>query len=159
LNFYSYTFNSPTNLTDPSGKFVWIPVIVGVGGGIVGAVGEGSRGYKCGDRGWRLAGDIGRGFASGGVAALVGLYVTVVSENPFAGGAAGSIAGDTVNGLLGGGFDEGKTLQNALVGGVLGVASEGIAQRILPVRGGQNFNPLKSPRTFGPRAGQLYGGK
>jgi RHS repeat-associated protein len=82
-NFYAYTFDSPTNLKDPSGKIVWIPVIVGVGGAVMGGVGEGTKGYNCGDRGWKLTGDIGRGAASGAVGALTGLYVAVTTGNPW----------------------------------------------------------------------------
>jgi hypothetical protein len=32
-----------------------------------------------------------------------------------------------------------------------------IADSVLPVRGGENFNPFTSVRTLGPKAAQLYG--
>jgi hypothetical protein len=38
-----------------------------------------------------------------------------------------------------------------------GAATGGVAEVIGPVvRGGQNFNPWRSPRTFGPKAMQKY---
>jgi len=157
-NFYPYTANNPVYWRDPSGKIVWIPIIVAAGGGIVGAIGEGVKGSRCGHHGWQLAGDIGRGALSGAAGALTGLYVSVTTGNPFIGGAAGSVAGDLVNGALGGGFNASQMAQNAAIGGALGVVGETVGDMVR-VRGGQNFNPLTSPRTFGPRAIQIYAGE
>jgi RHS repeat-associated protein len=159
VNFYDYTYDSPTNLTDPSGKIVWIPVIVGAAGAIAGGYSEGHKGYKCGDRGWKLAGDIGRGAASGAVGAVAGLAAAVLSDNPFVGGAAGSVAFDVSISALGGGFNLASTAEDAAFGAVFGGVGEGLAQELLPVQGGSNFNAMLSRRTFGARAGQLYGGE
>ena len=158
-NFYAYAFDNPTNLKDPSGKIVWIPVIVGVGGGVIGGIGEGTKGYRCGDRGWKLAGDIGRGALSGAAGALTGLFVATYTGNPWAGGAAGSAASDLTNGAFGGEFSWSGTAKNAAIGGIIGGVGAGAAEALLPVRGGSNFNPLTSPRTFGPKAVQFYAGE
>jgi RHS repeat-associated protein len=152
-NFYGYVGNNPISRTDPSGTFVWIPAIVGGIGGAFGAYREGHNAYECGARGWQLAGAIGRGFVAGGVGAIAGLAAGVASENPFVGGAVSSGTYDLTNKLLGGNVSLNEAFEDVLWGGVFGVVAEEIGP---VVRGGSNFNPLKSPRTFGPKALELY---
>jgi RHS repeat-associated protein len=152
FNLYPYVRSSPANFKDPQGKFV-IPLIIAGIGGTIGAINDGIKAYGCGKRGWDLAADVGRGFAGGAVGSLVGLAVGGLTENPFLGGVAGSEAADLTKAALGGGLNPDEFVQNALVGGVLGPVSEALGPE---VRGGSNFNPWFSPRTFGPKATQAY---
>lgn len=156
-DLYEYTYDDPVNTIDPSGDCPWC-IVAGVGAGF-GAATEGFKGYECGDRGRKLLGDIGRGAAAGGIGALAGLGTGFASGNPFLGGAAGSGAYDVVNTTLEGkwgnfGFQQGLDM----VGDIeLGAATGGFAEMVGPrVRGGWNFNPFRSPRTFGPKAMQEY---
>jgi len=152
-NLYGYVWNTPTNLSDPSGELVWIPVIVGGAGAVFGGIAEGNKAYRCGARGWQLGGAVARGVVAGGLGALAGLATGVVSENPFVGGATASGTYDLANGALGGDFNLKETGQNMIVGGALGVAAGALGPT---VRGGSNFNPLTSPRVLGAKAAQLY---
>ncbi|HSY58577.1 MAG TPA: RHS repeat-associated core domain-containing protein, partial [Terriglobales bacterium] len=92
VNFYPYTYSNPTNLQDPSGKIVWVPVIVGLAGAGVGGFIEGRKAYECGAHGFELAEAIGRGAAAGAVGAIAGLLGGEL--NPWFGGAAASGAYD-----------------------------------------------------------------
>jgi RHS repeat-associated protein len=157
-DLYEYAYDSPTNFTDPTGNCPWC-VVAGVGAGY-GALTEGFKGYKCGDQGWKLAGDVGRGAVAGGVGALVGLYTGFTSGSPFLGGAAGSAAYDATNLLLQPGSWGNFGYQQGLntLGDIeLGAATGGAAEVFGPsVQGGWNFNPFTSPRTLGPKAMQEY---
>ena len=133
-------------------------IIAGIGAVIGGAV-EGYKAYECGDRGWDLAGDILRGAVAGGVGSVAGLATGLATGNPFAGGAAGAFANDVTKAALGGGGSVGQTVEDTVVGGAFGVVGEDFAEGAFPVRGGQNFNPFTSPRTFGPKAVQAYAGE
>jgi RHS repeat-associated protein len=156
VNLYSYVGSSPTNFTDPSGKNPIIAIVVGLGA-LAGGIDQGIKGYDCGDRGWNLVGDIARGAVSGAAGSFVGLVTTTVTENPALGGALGSFVNDGFNAGLGGPTpSSGEVLGNMAWGAFTGPLSEGFAEGYSPVRGGQNFDPLTSPRTFGPRANQLY---
>jgi len=154
LNTYSYANDNPLTYTDPSGQFFWIPVIIVGGGAVVGGYEEGHKAYECGARGWTLAKAIGRGSFAGGLGAVAGLATELGSENPYAAGAMASTTYDATNSFLGGNVSFGQTAKDAAAGAVFG----GFAAEVVPaVRGGWNFNPWTSPRTFGPRALQLYG--
>ena len=142
-NLYEYVFDDPTNFLDPNGQCPWC--IIGAIGGAFGALEEGIKGYNCGARGWDLAKDIGRGFVSGGLGSLAGL----ATENPM----VGSIVSDGVNAALGGHVTPGDVLINAGTAGILGPLGEAMTPE---VRGGWNFNPWTSPRTWGPKATQAY---
>lgn len=157
-SLYEYAYDDPTNVIDPSGECPWC-IVAGIGAGF-GGVTEGFKGYECGDRGWKLAGDVGRGAIAGGVGALAGLFTGFASANPFLGGAAGGAVYDTTNLLLRPsswghfGIDQGLDT----VGDIeLGAATGGLADMVGPtVRGGWNWNPFRSARTFGPKAMQEY---
>jgi hypothetical protein len=74
-------------------------------------------------------------------------------------GAAGGFVGGGVNTALNekietGSINEGDVAEGALLGALTGAAAVGVGPE---VQGGQNFDPLTSPNTFGPRANQLYG--
>jgi hypothetical protein len=136
---------------DPSGEFVWIPVIVGGVGAVAGGIMEGYQAYKCYGFGTNFTKAVGRGALAGGLGALAGLGVGVI--NPYLGGAFGAAVYNGVNYELGAQV----TPAQALVDVVFAGATAGLASKFLsPVRGGWNFNPLKSPRTFGPQAVRLY---
>ncbi|MFL6386552.1 MAG: kelch repeat-containing protein [Terriglobales bacterium] len=156
LNLYAYVGDSPQNFTDPSGKNPIIAIVVGLGA-LAGGIDQGVKGYDCGDRGWNLAGDILRGAVSGAAGSFVGLVTSVVTENPALGGAAGSFVNDGFNAGLSGHSPSGEeVLGNMAWGAVMGPLAEGFGEGFSPVRGGSNFDPLTSPRTFGPKASQLY---
>ncbi len=153
VNLYAYVRNSPTNLVDPSGKNPAIIAIVAGIGAVGGGVVEGMKGYACGDRGWDLASDIGRGITAGAVSSVVGLAVGFFSENPALGGAAGSETYNLINSIGGPPIDPVEFAVDAAMGAGMGMAGEFLTPA---VRGGWNFNPFKSPRTYGPKAMQQY---
>lgn len=157
MNLFQYAYGSPTNLTDPTGKCPWC-IVAGIGAGLGGAA-EGFKGYRCGHRGWKLVGDIGRGFAAGGLGGLAGLAVGFYTGNPYLGGGAGSGTYDVVNTTPKGGWESFGFNQGLdMVGDIeLGAATGGFPEMVGPsVRGGSNWNPFLSPRTFGPKAMQEY---
>ena len=90
----------------------------------------------------------------GGLGAVAGLWTELEIENPFAAGAMASATYDATNKFLGGNVSLGQAAEDTATGAAFG----GIAADAVPtVRGGWNFNPWTSPRTFGPKALQLYG--
>ena len=148
-NLYGYVLESPMNFRDPSGQCPWC-IIAGIGA-IYGGVEAYMKDSGC-DSGWNLVGDVARGMASGAAGALVGL-ATAPELGPSGGAMAGSLASDGVNALLGGHVSPDEALSNAATAGVLGPIAEALGPE---VRGGQNFNPWTSPRTWGPKATQAY---
>ncbi len=84
FNRYSYCLNNPFKLTDPTGEFFWIPVIIG-------AVIGGYSGYKIGEahgaKGWSMLGYITGGAVIGGIAGKIG--ASVFTSELAAGSAAG----------------------------------------------------------------------
>ena len=89
----------------------------------------------------------------GAVGTAAGLAVAFATGNAFAGGAVGAAFDDATTGALGGHVSWRQFAGDTAVGGVFGFAAEGLAPA---VRGGSNFNPFASARTFGPRAMQAY---
>jgi RHS repeat-associated protein len=151
-NFYPYTYNSPTNVQDPSGKIVWVPVIVGLAGAGLGGFIEGRKAYECGAHGLALAKAIGRGAAAGAVGAIAGLLGG--EFNPWLGGAIASGAYDTVNVALGGApITPGQFVLDLGAGAITGGVTDGLLPK---VQGGSNFEPFTSPRGFGPQAIRNY---
>ncbi|HME72643.1 MAG TPA: RHS repeat-associated core domain-containing protein [Myxococcota bacterium] len=156
VNVYTYAQGSPTNLNDPNGRIIWIPIIVAGVGAVAGGTVEGTKAYACGARGLDLAAAVGRGALAGGVASLTGLIAAVATESPIAAGAAGAFTFDAANGVLGGDFNP----EQAAVDTAWGAALGPVAEELTPaVRGGWNFNPFTSTRTFGSKALQLYTGE
>jgi uncharacterized protein RhaS with RHS repeats len=151
---YAYADGNPLSYDDRTGQFVWIPVVVAGAGAIAGGYTEYSKAAKCGLHGWALAGATGRGAVAGSISALTGLFAGLLSgDNPFVGGAAAGGTYDLVNGALGGEFSWEQTAEDTAIGGAFG----GLASRLVPrVQGGWNFNPWRSPRTWGAKATQLY---
>jgi RHS repeat-associated protein len=142
-NLYGYVLESPTNFRDPSGQCPWC-IIAGIGA-LWGGIEEGIKGAQCGDSGLKLLGDIGRGALGGAAGALTGL----ATDSPV----LGSLVNDGVNALLGGHVSPEEAANNAVTAAVIGPIAEAIGPE---VRGGQNFNPWTSPRTWGPKATQAY---
>jgi RHS repeat-associated protein len=150
-NLYAYALNSPENFTDPDGECPWC-IIVGIGAVAGGAVG-GIEVYQSGGSFWQVVGGVGRGAVSGAAGTAVGLAVGFGTGNAFAGGAAGAAVNSIVNGALGGNFSWSQFASDTALGGFFGSAAEAFGPT---VRGGSNFNPWTSPRTFGPKAAQAY---
>ena len=153
INPYAYANGDPIGERDPSGEFAWIPFLVAGGGAVAGGYTEYSKAAQCGVHGWALAAATGRGALAGAGAALSGLFTGLFTDNPFvAGGAAGG-SYDLINGALGGEFSWGGTAVDTGLGAIAGRVASGLTG---PVRGGWNFNPWTSPRTWGAKALQLY---
>ena len=146
LNLYAYVLNNPVNLRDPSGKCPWC--IIGGIGAIAGGIEAGIHGANCGDSGWKLAGDIGRGALSGGVGALVG----AAFENPWLGGAAANATSDLINGA----FGEPTSPTDVLIDAGQGALFGGLAHGLVPEGPGRPINKWRSPRTWGPKAMDEY---
>jgi RHS repeat-associated protein len=151
LNLYAYVLDNPVNLTDPSGKCPWC-VIAAIGAGF-GAVEGAIHGLECGDSGWKLAGDIGRGAVSDGLGALAGLGAGIATDNPYIGGAAGGATSNIVDSALQGKWpDPASVAVDAGQGALLG----GLADGLIPEGPGRPVNMWKSPRTWGPKAVDAY---
>jgi len=150
-NLYAYVLNNPTNYRDPSGKCPWC-VIAAIGAGF-GAVEGAIHGLECGDSGWKLAGDIGRGAVSDGLGALAGLGAGIATDNPYIGGAAGGATSNIVDSVLQGKWpDPASVAVDAGQGALLG----GLADGLIPEGPGRPVNMWKSPRTWGPKAMDAY---
>lgn len=145
-NLYAYVLDSPTNYTDPSGKCI-VCIIAGIGA-IAGGIEAGIHGAECGDSGWKLAGDIGRGALSGGVGALVG----AAFENPMIGGAAANATSDLINGA----FGEPTSPTDVLIDAGQGALFGGLAHGLIPEGPGRPIDKWNSPRTWGPKAMNEY---
>jgi RHS repeat-associated protein len=155
-NLYVYAANDPLDWTDPSGEILVPLIITGIGAAVGGAV-EGIKAYKCGKRGWDLAGKIGRGALAGGAGSLLGLAAGLGSENPYVGGAVGAGVYSLINDGPPTTWEEtANLLSSVALGGAFGGLGETLAGQI---RGGQNFKPFTSPRTWGPKAQQAYAGE
>lgn len=155
INTYTYADENPIAYDDSTGQFVWIPVVVAAGGAAVGGFNEYLKASRCGAHGWNLAAATARGALAGAGAALTGLISGVVSgDNPYVAGGAASGSYDIYNSWLGGqSVGVGQVAADTAVGAVGGRLAQGLAP---VVRGGTNFNPLTSSRTWGPKATQLY---
>jgi hypothetical protein len=149
---YAYANGAPISETDPSGEFALIPAIVVGAGAIVGAYTEYSKASRCGASGLNLVGATARGAVAGASAATIGLVVGLAS-GPLWGGAAAGATYDVTNGLFGGQFSWSETAWDTVTGAAVGWIAGGVVSK---VSGGWNFNPWTSPRTWGPKALQLY---
>ena len=162
-NLYAYAFNNPLYFTDATGHCPWC-IIAGIGAAIGGAV-EGYKAYANGCSAADIALAAARGAIAGGVGSVAGLWAAgAVAAAAGAGTAAtlgaaavgGATAGAVSDGVkwgLGGGGSIGETLVDTVTGAAFGAVASWLGP---VVRGGQNFDPFTSPRTFGPRAGQAY---
>lgn len=145
FNRYSYCRNNPLHYTDPSGEFIWIPIIAGaVMGGFTnwafsgtGFTLEGLKYFGVG----AVAGAVG-GLAGGAVAGVVGTGFFAGALTGAAGGAAGGFIGAAGNAWIGG-ADLGNGLEKgcsgASLGAVTGGIMGGISGGINSVKHGGNF--------------------
>ncbi len=120
LNRYSYVRNNPLKYTDPSGHFLWIPVMVAAAMG-------GTHGDIFDIHAWRSF-DV-KAAAISGLAASVGQYAYVGAGGGFWGNVAAGASGGFVNGGLTSG-NLGSGFQGALSGGISGGLNFGIASAV-----------------------------
>ena len=124
-NFYRYTWNSPTGVTDPSGQIplvVLLPIIGGTIGGITDVLNAGPCENKLKA--------FGRGFASAALGTLAGL----ATGNPWAAGAASGAVSSVVDQAFSrglGGVDTGEVIVSGGIGAIGGKAFS----KILPTAG------------------------
>ena len=108
LYWLRYCLNNPVSYSDPSGEWIWIPIVVGavVGAYIGGAAAEGWE-YNPGK--WAWDGDTWAGVGIGaviGAAAGVGFYYAapaLAGAVPASFGSSGTVAAYTVTGGVAGG--------------------------------------------------------
>jgi len=100
-NRYSYALNNPLKYRDPSGEFIWIPIIIGA---TIGAYSGWQIGEAKGATGWKMAGYILGGAAIGGVSGYAGGAVAG-SISAGIGGVGGGMIGTTIGGGVAGGIN------------------------------------------------------
>ena len=109
FNRYAYCLNNPLSYSDPTGKWIWIPIAVGA---VVGAYlgGAASEGWEYNPGKWSWDGDTWAGIGIGvvvGAAAGVGFYYAApaLAQTGFFAhfGASGTVAAYTVTGGISGG--------------------------------------------------------
>ncbi len=164
FNRYAYCGNNPINYEDPTGELVFIPILIGVGiGMVIGGTAAGITSAAQGNTGWELAADIGFGILIGGVAGAVGGWAGGAATSAMltagysataaglVGGAAGGAAGGFTSGTLEMAYGAGKAgvmgetydwrqgLTNlavsTVVGGALGGAGGALAGRMSNIGG------------------------
>lgn len=136
--------------------------------GVVGGSIAGYEAYKNGASGWNIAaataGGAGAGILAGLTGGAVGYWAGTAGATAVEAGVAGGAAGGAVKGasesIVKVSNDEETGTQALLNTGldtIEGGAAGGTGVLLGPtVQGGWNFNPITSPRTWGPKAWQLY---
>ena len=127
LNLYQYVGNDPLNLSDPTGRCP--NCVTGGIGFVLGGLGGGA--IEIGAQ-LIITGQVGDWNAVGGATAggAVAGGVTGFTGNPVLGGAAGGAVQSGVTSLLNDPGDVGGAARSAVVGGALGAATGGAAQRL-----------------------------
>lgn len=120
LNRYSYCRNNPLKYTDPSGHFLWIPVMVAAAMG-------GTHGDIFDIHAWRSF-DV-KAAAISGLAASVGQYAYIGAGGGFLGNIAAGASGGFVSGGLSSGNINGA-FQGALGGGLQGGLNFAISSQV-----------------------------
>lgn len=144
-NPYTYASNNPVNLTDPSGRVVWIPAILLIGAGIGGVANLINYFLETPGCSQTWQGAL-KAFGIGAVAGFVGTGVTLLVAavlppmTPFlagaiAGGFGGAASTVTMNVL------EGRPWSSGIaVGTIAGTISGGVASWYTPIRPGPTPN-------------------
>ncbi len=134
FNRYSYCLNNPLVYTDPSGEFVWMPVIIGAA---IGATSGAFMAHQAGAEGFlEWAGYIGAGALIGGLSGGAASGVSALGAAPsIAGAAAGAVGGAGFTGLSTGGldvtqWDMGLVGRGALIGAASGLVGGAIGSAI-----------------------------
>lgn len=166
-NLYPYVSNDPIYLTDPSGRCPMC--IVAIAGGIIGGAYAGYEAYENGARGWNVvaatAGGAGTGMLVGLTGGVVGGWAATelglggVAAGTLGGAAGGGAEGfldNAIKGSTGGEANFGEIPGDMATGALTGFGGALLGEQLMPVRGGQNFDPMTSPRNWGPKAQQLY---
>ena len=154
-NAYEYVNSNPVSLRDPSGEIPIFIVLVGVGGLYHGAIMAINEYQNCRQGFGHLAGAFGRGFVSGAVGTLAGLWAGVASENPLAVGFAGGAITSGVDQL----FETGTVnIRATLIGATIGAATEGIGRSAVRLQGPRpNVWVPRAATRWGPNAARLAG--
>ena len=102
-NLYAYAADDPVSFVDPSGQFIPLAIAAAtLGGGLVNGAMEGFWAWQAGCSPGQIAAKALRGFAAGAVGTLVGTVATLVSKNPWVGGAIGGVAAEATSEALSG---------------------------------------------------------
>ncbi|MDR2424558.1 MAG: hypothetical protein LBD59_07525 [Prevotellaceae bacterium] len=97
FNRYAYCLNNPLVYTDPSGEFLWLPVIVGA---VIGGVSGAMIGHANGSKGWNMVSYIAGGALIGGLSGGSAAGISAAGGSAWwAGAAAGVISGAGFSGL------------------------------------------------------------
>ena len=159
-NRYSYCFNNPLMYTDPSGEFIWVPVVLGA---VFGMVQGAMIGHANGAKGGQWAGYILGGAAIGAVSGLAGGAVAgAIGQGAFLGA---GIVGASVGGAVGGaisGFGYTTMATGSALEGVNGLwkgAVAGLAGGVVGSSIGGGIGAFAGGATSGLVGSALNGGK
>ena len=127
LNRYSYVLNNPLKYTDPSGEFIWMPIIIGAA---IGGFSGWQIGEAVGATGWEMVGYIAGGAAIGGLSGGAAAGVSAVGGGAMlAGASAGAVGGAGFSGLSTG-WDGQAMLKGAAFGAISGFVGGGVGASI-----------------------------
>lgn len=147
LNRYNYVENNPVTYTDPSGHLPAFLVIMGIGGAInatfetIDYVREPGQATLGG-----FVGTAARGFVAGGL----GTGVSLLTKNPYIGGAASGVTSELISNVFDPSDPWNEDLGTAAVGGMIPGPFG------MPKIRGANPNIWKSNRHFGPKLRNIY---
>jgi len=120
FNRYSYARNNPLMYTDPTGEFIWVPIMVGViAATYSGTLAGYSAGKAVGATGWDMAAYMFSGGFIGGFSSAIGAGIGTGAA-AIIGGAAANTIGGAIGGLCSGILNSGAMA--ALAGGNVGKA-------------------------------------
>ena len=147
INPYTYADNNPTVLSDPTGQFLPLLVILPLAGGGIGGLADVLTAGPC-DSKW---GAFGRGFVAGAAGTFAGL---VSGDNPWIAGAVGGGASQLVDQALSGDWSPG----NLAIGTVTGGVASGAVSKLIPTVGRlPNLLIPRNMQNFGPNSARLLG--
>ncbi len=162
FNRYAYCLNNPLRYTDPSGEFVWAPIIIGA---IMGGTTGGIIGHQKGATGWNMVGYIAGGALIGGLSAgislgiadagyvISGMYSGYFSGTMFSGMASGwdtnAMLSGFVSGMISGGlsgcfqplfgYDSVGMINGILADGALGATTGFVTGGVTSIIMGRDF--------------------